>query len=317
MRAPGKLLAVAAYTALCLIWGTTWAAIQIGLQGIPPLSGVAMRFAIAAVVLLTAALAMGVRLGRSRWERRLWVVNAVLSFSVSYSVVYWCEQWVPSGLAAVLFATYPLFVTILANWALPAEPLTLRELAGILVGFGGVGLIYSQDFSALGGPQVALAAVVMLISPLVSAVSSVAVKRWGEGVHPLSLTSVPMAMTAGIMGAAAMITERHREFLWTPTSVGALLYLAVMGSAVTFTLYYWLLAHFPAKRMSLIAYIIPVVAVAIGLARGEPLTARILSGAGLVLAGVALAMNAGRHSAPRIVKPEPAPETPERSRVIR
>ena len=286
-------MALAAFAILCMIWGTTWVVIQIGLEGLPPLSGVAIRFAIASAVLLAAAIALGVRMGRSRRERGLWLVNALLSFSGSYGVVYWSEQWVPSGLAAVLFATYPLFVTILAHWALPAEPISARELAGILVGFGGVGLIYSQDFSALGGPQVALAAVVMLISPLVSAVASVAVKRWGEGVHPLSLTSVPMAMTAGIMGSMAFAFERGRDFHWNATSVGALFYLAIMGSAVTFTLYYWLLSHFPAKRMALIAYIIPVVAVGIGLARGEPLTGRILGGAGMVVAGVAIAVQAG------------------------
>jgi drug/metabolite transporter (DMT)-like permease len=293
MKAPGRALAVAAFSLLCLIWGTTWVVIQIGLEGIPPFSGVAIRFGIAALVLLGAAAALGVRPAGSARERWLWVVNALLAFSASYGVVYWCEQWVPSGLAAVLFATYPIFVTILAHWALPSEPLGGAELAGILTGFAGVGIIYSEDFEALGGPRVAVAAVVMLISPLVSAFASVAVKKWGAGIHPLSLTSVPMAMTAGIMGAVALGTERDIPFTWKRVSVGALLYLAIMGSAVTFTLYYWLLGHFPAKRMALIAYIIPVVAVAIGLARGEPLTVRILAGAALVLAGVGLAVNAG------------------------
>ena len=304
MNAPGRGLAVAAYSLLCLIWGTTWVVIQIGLEGIPPFSGVAIRFAIAALALLGLAAALGVRLGGSPRERWLWIVNALLAFSASYGIVYWCEQWVPSGLAAVLFATYPIFVTILAHWALPSEPLGRRELAGILTGFAGVGIIYSQDFEALGGPRVAVAAVVMLGSPLVSAFASVAVKKWGAGIHPLSLTSVPMAMTAGIMGAIAFGMERRLPFTWSPASVGSIFYLAIMGSAVTFTLYYWLLSHFPAKRMALIAYVIPVVAVAIGLARGEPLTGRILAGAGLVVTGVALAVNAfGEHGGAKPVAP--------------
>ncbi len=291
---PGRALSIAAYTLLCLIWGTTWVAIQMGLEGLPPLTGVSLRFGIAAAVLLGAAFSLGVRIGGRPHEGRLWVINAILSFSISYGVVYWAEQWVPSGLAAVLFATYPLFVTILAHFALPLEPLTGGELAGILLGFGGVGIIFSQDFAVLGGADVATAALVLLVSPFVSAISSVAVKKWGKDVHPLSLTSVPMAMTAGIVGAAALVAERDRAIHWNATSIGALLYLAIMGSAVTFTLYYWLLSHFTAKRMSLIAYIIPVVAVAIGLARGEPLTAKILTGAALVRGGVALAVNAGR-----------------------
>ncbi len=86
---------------LILIWGTTWAAIRIGLEGLPPFTGVAVRFAIASAVLLLAAAWKGWPLGSGPRARGLWLVNAVLSFSASYGVVYWAEQWVPSGLAAV------------------------------------------------------------------------------------------------------------------------------------------------------------------------------------------------------------------------
>jgi len=246
------VLIVLTFAALCLIWGSTWAAIQIGLQGIPPFTGVALRFAIAAALLLVLVRLRRVPLGQIRRERLLWLVNGTLAFSISYGVVYWAEQWVPSGLASVLFATYPLFVAILAQFLLPQEAITRPEVIGSLVGFAGVGVIFSEDFAALGGSQVAVAAAVMLISPLVAAVASVLVKRWGAGVHPFSLTAVPMAMTAVIMGMVALGTERGRPVVWDGVSVSALLYLAVFGSAVTFSLYYWLLSHLPAKRLALI-----------------------------------------------------------------
>lgn len=280
-------------TVLCLIWGTTWAVIQVGLRGIPPFTGVALRFGLAGALLLAISLWRGVRLGRTPRERRLWVVNALLAFCGSYGIVYWSEQWVPSGLAAVLFATYPLFVTLLAHALLPGEPLRWVELVGVLIGFGGVGVIFSEDFAALGGSQVALAAVVMLGSPLVSAVASVAIKKWGSDIHTLSIAGVPMAMAAGLMGALALGFERERELTWDAVSISALLYLAIAGSAVTFTLYYWLLQHMPAKRLALIAYIVPVVAVGIGALRGEPLTLRMLLGAGFVVLGVALTVQRG------------------------
>jgi drug/metabolite transporter (DMT)-like permease len=291
MGRPGKLLIDMGLAALCLIWGTTWAVIQIGLEGVPPMSGVAIRFAIASALLLTLTYVMKIRMGTSRREKWLWLVNGSLAFSVSYGAVYWSEQWLPSGLAAVLFATNPLFVALFAHWALPSERLRVMETAGILLGFVGVGVIFSEDFNALGGNQVRLAAVVILLSPLASAIASVAVKRWGTGIHPFSMSAVPMAMTAGAMGALALTFERQRSFTLDLTSIGALLYLAVFGSVITFTLFFWLLSHLPATRLSLIAYIIPVVAVVIGAARGEPMTLRTLAGAALVIAGTALAVH--------------------------
>ncbi len=287
-QAPPRWLIVSAFGLLCLIWGTTWSMIQIGLQGIPPFAGVSIRFAIAAVILIGFCRLKRIPLGTSRTEWILWVVNAILAFAVSYGVVYWAEQWLPSGLTSVLFATYPLFVAVLAHLFLPAERIGWIEAVGIVTAFGGVALIYSEDLSALGGPQVATAAAVMLLSPAAASVASVSIKRWGSEIHPFSMASVPMALTAVVMGVVAFVFERDRSITWNVTSVGALLYLALLGSAVTFSIYYWLLVHLPAKRLALIAYTIPIVAVLIGALRGEPMTARILAGSALVIGAVAL-----------------------------
>ena len=290
MSRPARGVAVSAYAALCLIWGTTWAAIRIGLDGVPPLTGVALRFGLASVILLILAAIRRIRLGGSRRERALWVVNGLFSFTISYNVVYWCEQWVPSGLAAVLFATFPLFVALLAPMALPGETTGRAEILGTIIGFAGIAVIFSEDLASLGGPRVVTAAAVMLISPLAAAIGSLSVKRWGRGVHHLSLTAIPMGITAGVSGGLALLLERDRAFVWEPRSVGAIVYLAVLGSAVTFSLYFWLLEHLPARRMSLVAYITPLVAVTVGVLRGEPMTARILLGAALVIGGVAAAV---------------------------
>jgi drug/metabolite transporter (DMT)-like permease len=286
---PSALAVASAFVVLCAIWGTTWSVIQIGLRGIPPFTGVSLRFAIASGLLLLIARARGVVLGRTSRERWLWVGNGVLAFTVSYGVVYWCEQWVPSGLTAVLFATYPLWVALLASVLLPVESVTWREGVGIVVGFCGVGVIFSEDFAALGGADVRVAAAVMMLSPVAAALGTLIVKRWGGGVHPLSLAAAPMALAAVVTGGIALATERERILDWNAASVSALLYLALVGSALSFSLYYWLLSHRPAKRLALISYVVPVVAVAIGALRGEPLTAHVLAGSGLVLGGVTLA----------------------------
>lgn len=288
----GRLLA--AFLLLTLIWGTTWAAIRIGLSGLPPFTGVAVRFAIAGALLLALAPRLGVRLGRGRHERRLWVVNGLLSFCTSYAVVYWAEQYIPSGLAAVLFATYPLFVAGLAHFLLPGERLGPVAVGGLLLGFAGVAVIFSDDLALLGGGQVRQAALVMLVSPLVSAVASVAVKRWGADVPALSLAAVPMLGTGFVMGALALAFERGRPVALDARSLAALLYLAVLGSAVTFTIYYWLLARVRATQVALMSYLIPIVAVAVGaLLFDEPLRPRLLAGSALVLLGL-VAVNRGR-----------------------
>jgi drug/metabolite transporter (DMT)-like permease len=292
MRKPSGTIIAATFAVLTLIWGTTWAAIRIGLTGIPPITGVALRFAIASTILLVMAPLFKVRFGRSPVERRLWILNALCSFCASYGIVYWAEQWIPSGLTSVIFATMPLFVALLAHVALPGERLTEKSLIGVVLGFGGVALIFSEDFALLGGPMAATASVVLLISPLLSAVASVAIKKWGREIHPISISAVPMGMAAGVMGALAFAVEGDTPPVFDAVSVGALLYLAVLGSAVTFSLYFWLLTHVEATKMSLIAYTAPVVAVSVGaLAFDEPLTWRILVGSGLVIGGVAMAVH--------------------------
>jgi drug/metabolite transporter (DMT)-like permease len=287
-----------AFLLLTLIWGTTWAVIRVGLEGLPPFTGVGLRFLLAGAILLAVAPALGVRFRWSRREIGLWLTNGALAFSASYSIVYWAEQYIPSGLAAVLFATYPLFLAVFAHLALPRERLSSRTGGGLFLGFLGIVIIFSDDLRALGGGDVRSVALAFLVSPMVSAAATVVVKRWGSGIHPLSLAAMPMLFCGLVVGGLALVLERDRAFTLDSRSLGALLYLAVLGSALTFTVYYWLLAHTPATRVSLIAYIVPVVAVAVGaLAFGEPIRARVVAGGLVVLAGVAIVNRAGIEAA--------------------
>lgn len=291
MSAPGTLLKVATLGFLTLVWGTTWAAITISLRGIPPFTGVALRFAIASTVLIAYAKTMGIPLAAtSKRNRRLRVMHAVLSFCVSYGVVFWAEQWVPSGLASVLFATFPLLVAVMAHFALPNERMKFPALIGTGLGFAGIAVIFAEDFELLGGTMVALAAAVMLISPLVSATVSVAVKKWGSGMHPVPFNAVAMVMATGIMGIVAAVVERHRPLVLDPGPVAALLYMAIAGTAITFPLYFWLLEHMEARQVALIGYGTPVVALFLGaFLMGEPMTLRTWIGSAMVVVGVAVA----------------------------
>jgi drug/metabolite transporter (DMT)-like permease len=265
--------------------------IRVGLRGLPPFTGVALRFAIASAALLALAPVFGVKLGRGPIERRLWWANALCTFIVPYSVLYWAEQTVPSGLCAVIFSTFPLLTALAAHFVLPAERLTLRSIAGILVGFAGIAVIFSADFQALGGSQVARHAAILLISPLFAALGNVIVKRWGGDLHPLSTAAVPMAITAVVTGGAALLTESHLHVTWSSASVLSILYLGLIGSAFPFTIYFWLLRHQSATNLSMINYATPVLALIVGsLFMAEAFPPRILAGSVLVLVGVAVAV---------------------------
>lgn len=305
MRTPSSLVKLLTIGCLTLIWGTTWSAIRVSLEGFPPITAVSLRFALAGALLAGYARLTGVPLRPRSWRvLNLWVIHALLSFCVSYGVVFWAQQWVPSGLASVLFASFTLMVVVLAHFAVPGERLTPRGVLGVLVGMAGIGVIYASDLDAFGGRQVVTAAVVMLLSPLASAVAAVAVKRWGTGLHPVSLNAAGMLAGAMVMAVVAVVFERWPQSPPTWGSVVAMLYLAVFGSALSFTLYFWLLEHMQVSNLALIGYLTPVVAVTVGAVwLGEPLTGRLLAGSGLVLAGVVLAARRRR-------PPTDAPETP-------
>jgi drug/metabolite transporter (DMT)-like permease len=296
MSTPGPPLRAATLLFLTIVWGTTWSAITISLRGIPPFTGVALRFAIAAALLLVYARLTRVKLpaANSR-ERRLRWLHALLTFCCSYGVVFWAEQWVPSGLAAVLFATFPLMVAMIAHFVLPAERMTLPVMAGITIGFAGIAVIFAEDFEVLGGSMVATASVIMLLSPLSGAIVSVTVKRWGSGMHPVTFNAVAMAMAAGIMGVVAGVVERDRPVVMDAGPVAALFYMAIAGTAITFPLYFWLLEHMEARQVALIGYGTPVVALFVGSAfMAEPMTVRTWVGSALVIVGVAVASRGRR-----------------------
>ncbi len=291
MSAPSPLLKAVTLGILTLVWGTTWAAITVSLRGIPPFTGVALRFALAAGLLIAYAWVKRIPLRAVEpRQRRLTVLHALLTFCVSYGVVFWAEQWVPSGLASVLFATFPLLVAVLAHFALPEERMTRSAFCGTALGFAGIAVIFAEDFDLLGGPMVGFASVVMLVSPLAGAVVSVSVKKWGSGMHSIAFNAVAMVIAAAIMGPVSAFVERHRTVSLDPAPMAALLYMAIAGTALTFPLYFWLIEHMEVRQVALIGYGTPVVALFIGaVLMAEPMTPRTWFGSAMVVAGVAVA----------------------------
>lgn len=293
---PRPAIVFGAIALLTLIWGSTWSFVRISLEGFPPLLGVTVRFAIAGILLLLLMVWKKTRVEGSRRNLLVWLGLAVFNFSIPYMLVFWAEQWVPSGLTAVLFSVMPIFVVLFAYGILPEERMGSAGIFGVFLGFGGVALIFSDDLDALAGPNVTFAALVLLLSPISAAVAQVVVKKWGQDISPLALAAIPMLMSAVLIAPLAWLFERDRQVLLEAEPVLALIYLAVFGSVVAFTLYYWTLKFLSATHLSLVTYATPVIAVLIGtLWLDEPLTWTMAGGALLVASGVGLAARSRSH----------------------
>src|SRR5712671_112535 len=146
-----KIAVAAAFLALCVIWSSTWLAIKVGLRDLPPISFVAIRFAIAVAVLLAISVGRVRLLPARRADFALLAYTGVLMFAVNYALLFWAELHVSSGLSAVLQATIPIFGMVFAHFILPDEPLRGQRVAGALLAIGGVAVICSRllDFGGL------------------------------------------------------------------------------------------------------------------------------------------------------------------------
>jgi drug/metabolite transporter (DMT)-like permease len=275
------------YGLLVLIWSSTWVAIKIGLEDVPPLLSAGVRFGIAGVGLLALAAALGRSL---RTDVKLAAVLGLLPFATAYGLIYWGEQYVPSGLAAVLFGVMPLYSATIASVALADEPLRARLLAGIAVALGGLALAFSESLALGDAKWAAAAATACALAPLAAAIGNVAIKRRGRRLDPIALNGWAMLGGGAVLLAASVPTEDWGTAALTGRSVGSVAYLAIIGSAVPFVTLTRLLGELPAVTMSYIALLIPFGALAFGAAfYDERITAVALVGALLVAGGLLIA----------------------------
>lgn len=275
------------YAALVLVWSSTWVVIAVGLEDVAPFFGAGIRFTLAGVGVLVAAVALG------RSLRTDWLLSAlvgVLPFATCYGLIYWAEQYVTSGLAAVLFGVLPLYVAVLAAVFLPNEPLRPRLIVGVAIALGGLVLAFSESLDLGTGEHTALAALAVVCSPIASAIGNIAIKKRSEGLDALVMNGWAMITGGVLLLAVSAPTEDWGATVWSPASIGSILYLAVLGTGFTFVTLTILLRELPAVTTSFISMIIPFGALALGaIFRDEPVTALAVFGAMLVVAGIVVA----------------------------
>jgi drug/metabolite transporter (DMT)-like permease len=280
------------YIGLCAVWGSTWLVIKIGLRDLPPLWFGAIRMVLACALIAPFAFARGAREG-ARGKGRQIAFSGFLQIGVNYACVFVAEQWIESGLAAMLFATFPLFAGLFAHAMLPNEPLTRRALASAGLGILGVAIIEWKSIGSLlsggAGMRVAGSALALLAS-LTAAYANVYNKKNLQGVPAAWNVWLQTLSGSGLLLALATAFERGATLRWTPTSVSALLYLSIFGTVLPFAGLFWLIHRVPVSVIGTIPIVDTVIAVVLGnLILRESFSPRVLIGAALILVAVLLA----------------------------
>ena len=289
-------MSLALYALLCFIWGSTWLVIKVGYGGLGPFNVASLRFFLAGAVLAAIVPLAGARWprGSTEWALVLWV--GIVLFGADYGLIYWAEQYIDSGLTAILFATLPLITIAFAHLYLPGDRITVRKLSGTLLAFFGVAALFGDrvrlDASTIG-PMLAVIA-----SAVCAATAGVASKRHGTALHPASINAPAMLVGAATLLAASWAAGEGFGLPRDAATWSAVIYLAIAGSVVTFLVYFSLLKTWSVTSLSFISVFTPAIALLLGfIFLDERPTTWTAIGAALILAGVALALTT-KHSRP-------------------
>jgi len=272
---------------LCGIWGSTWLFIKLGLNDLPPVTFAGIRFVIASLVLFAFVRFRRLTLPRNRSDWMFLAFTGVLSFTLNYGLVFWGEQYISSGLAALLQATLPAFGLVIAHFYLPGERITWAKIAGVILGVLGVGVVFSNQLSIAGGTALA-GSIALVLSAFFAAYSNVLVKARGQKLNPAILAAGQMFFgMIPLLMIGLLVDGSPLRLHWTMISAVAMLYLALVGSVLAFLLYYWLVHNMDVTKSMLIALVTPVVAVVLGmLVLREELNWRTVAGGAMIMAGI-------------------------------
>jgi drug/metabolite transporter (DMT)-like permease len=296
--APRKLAIVAAFAALYLIWGSTYLGILFAIQSIPPLLMAGGRFTCAGVIMFGIARWQGsTRSSFAEW-RTAFVVGGCLLLLGNGSVTI-AEQWVPSGLSSLLVATVPIYIALL-GWlsgsAPRPRPLVMLGLTG---GFVGVGILVGPALTAApasGAKHVGAGMLILLLGSLGWSIGSLYSRHARTSAPPFLSSAQTMLCGGVLMIIAGLMSDEARDLHLekiTALSLGAFVYLVLIGAVVGYTAYIWLLRHCNPAKVATYAYVNPVVAVLLGaLFAGEALTGRTAIAAALIIGSVALVITA-------------------------
>lgn len=274
---------------LAFIWGTTWIFIKVGLGALPPLRFAAARFILSIAILFVVIKIQKISMPTTAAQWRLIALTGILQFSINYSTVFWSEQYITSGLAAVLQATITVFGLVLAWIFLPDERITAQKVVAVVIGITGVAVIFNDQLRVENWFAFAACAAIV-VGSYCAAQASVLVKAKAAGMHPASLVFCQMICGLPAILLYSLVKEGNPfSVSWSSTAIICVVYLAVFGTVAAFWLYYWLLDKVESTKAMMISLVTPLLAVVIGnLTLGETLPPLTFFGGLLIIASIGL-----------------------------
>lgn len=284
-----KTRIVLGLVALSVVWGSTWMAIRVLVVAVPPMHSASFRFLLAAVVLLPIV----------QWKRLPWptgrglratLLLSLTMIAVPSALTFWSETRLSSGLTALIFGAMPLMTAILTPW-MAGRNVPRIAWQAMIVGLGGLALVMSG--AVLLSLWQAFGATAVLFAVLLYAWSSVYAKEALSGVNPFVSTAIQFFLGGVWLAAASLFFERGQPSNWTASAIVALVFLSIFASALSFTLYYWLLKHIEAYQLTSLQLFVPIIAVAEGaffLREAVPWT--MIVGAAVVLGSIYFVLRA-------------------------
>lgn len=284
------------FALLCVIWGSTWLVIKVGYGDLGPFTLAAVRFLVAGFILVPLIPVFGARWPRGRTEWWVVVFVGTVLFGADYGLIYWGEQWLDSGLTAIIFAILPVMTSIAAHFYLKTERLSVQTLVGTGLAFGGVVALFADRLAIDASQTWPMLAI--LASAACATAANLATKRYGATLHPVALNAPAVLIGGTTLFVVALVAGEDVRFPTDADTWSAVLYLAIVGSVFTFLVYFWLLKTWSVTSLSFIAVFTPLVAVLLGFVfREERPTPWTGLGGLLILGGATLALwNRNRRS---------------------
>ncbi len=291
-----------AYAIVSVVWGSTYLAIRVGVQEMPPFWMAGIRLVLAGVLILVIALARGHRLPRRAATWGWLLLTGVLILGIALGGMFWAEQYLESGLAALLACISPLLMALYGALGARGDRLNFTILSGLLIGLAGVAVLVDPGWSRTGGTAPFIAVAVIMVGGNAWSGGSVLAKRTLAGVEPL-VSSAVHSLAGGVFLLTLDLMVRGGGVPHaSPRAWLALGYLVIFGSVIAYSAYIYLVTHMAPAKAGTFTYLNPIIAVMLGrLLLEEAITWRVLAGGIVILAGLALVRRAPltpRHPVP-------------------